>query len=50
MQRAVKAADPKSFLVVLESNEVHGEGFDIVQIGKEPKEKYVSQAMAVKLQ
>lgn len=35
VQQAVKEADPRSFLVVLESHEVHGEGFHIVQIGNE---------------
>lgn len=35
VQQAVKAADPKSFVIILESNEVHGEGFHIVQIGEE---------------
>lgn len=35
VQQAVKEADPKSFLVVLESNEVHGEGFKMVQIGEQ---------------
>lgn len=34
VQRAVKAADPASFLIVLESNEVHGEGFRMVQVGE----------------
>ena len=33
VQKTVKETDPKSFLVVLESNEVHGEGFHMVQIG-----------------
>lgn len=33
VQRAVKEADPNAFLIILESNEVHGEGFQIVQIG-----------------
>ncbi len=38
VQRAVKEADPDSFLIVLESNEVHGEGFRIVQVGgQQPK-------------
>lgn len=34
VQKAVKAADPKSFLIVMESNEVHGEGFTTRQIGE----------------
>ncbi len=35
VQQAVKKADPDSFLIVLESNEVHGEGFKMVQIVEE---------------
>ncbi len=38
VQQAVKAADPASFMVVLESNEVHGEGFRNIQIGDSEKE------------
>ena len=34
VQRAVKKEDPQAFLVVLESNEVHGEGFQMVGIGE----------------
>ena len=34
IQTAVKAADPNSFLIILESNEVHGEGFRTLQIGE----------------
>lgn len=34
VQKAAKAADPSSFLIVLESNEVHGEGFHPVTIGE----------------
>ena len=34
VQQAVKEADPQSFLIILESNEVHGEGFHMVQIGE----------------
>ena len=33
VQQAVKKTDPQSFMVVLESNEVHGEGFKNIQIG-----------------
>lgn len=33
IQKSVKAADPHSFLIVLNSHEVHGEGFRPVQIG-----------------
>lgn len=36
VQQAVKEADPAAFTVVLESNEVHGEGFQTLSIG-EPK-------------
>ena len=32
-QQAVKAVDPASFMMVLESNEVHGEGFRYIQMG-----------------
>lgn len=35
VQQAVKEADPDSFLIVLESNEVHGEGFQMIQIGEQ---------------
>lgn len=34
VQQAIKKADPQSFLIVLESNEVHGEGFKMVQVGE----------------
>lgn len=34
VQCAVKKEDPQAFLVVLESNEVHGEGFHMVRIGE----------------
>lgn len=34
VQRAVKEADPDSFMIVLESSEVHGEGFKMLQIGE----------------
>ena len=33
VQQAVKAVAPASFMVVLESNEVHGEGFRYIQMG-----------------
>lgn len=39
VQRAVKEADPDSFMIVIESNEVHGEGFKTVQIGVSGREK-----------
>lgn len=35
IQKTVKEVDPQSFLIVLESNEVHGEGFRTTQIGGE---------------
>lgn len=35
VQKTVKSVDPQSFLIVLESKEVHGEGFRMVQIGEE---------------
>ena len=34
VQSAVKEADPGSFLIILESNEVHGEGFHMLKIGE----------------
>lgn len=34
VQQAVKEADPAAFLIVLESNEVHGEGFRTIQVGE----------------
>lgn len=34
VQQAVKEADPASFMIVLESNEVHGEGFHPIQVGE----------------
>ena len=34
VQQAVKQTDPASFMVILESNEVHGEGFRNIQIGE----------------
>lgn len=39
VQRAVKEADPKSFMIVLESNEVHGEGFRMIQLGEGEQDK-----------
>lgn len=35
VQKTVKSVDPQSFLIVLESKEVHGEGFRMVRIGEE---------------
>lgn len=37
VQRAIKETDPESFLIILESNEVHGEGFRMLQIGDNQK-------------
>lgn len=34
VQNAVKEADPDSFTIILESNEVHGEGFHMLKIGE----------------
>ena len=34
VQQAVKEAYPASFMIVLESNEVHGEGFRTIQVGE----------------
>lgn len=42
VQRAVKEADPASFMIVLESNEVHGEGFHTIQIGESETVKFTS--------
>ncbi|MDO4344624.1 MAG: YitT family protein [Eubacteriales bacterium] len=33
VQKAVKEADPQAFVIIMESNEVHGEGFRNVEIG-----------------
>lgn len=35
IQKIVKKVDPHSFLIVLESKEVHGEGFRTIQVGGE---------------
>lgn len=37
VQKAVKETDPDSFIVVLESNEVHGEGFKTLRVGEREK-------------
>ena len=34
IQTAIREADPASFMIILESNEVHGEGFHMLQIGE----------------
>lgn len=46
VQQAVKEADPDSFVIVLESNEVHGEGFCTVKIGESEKERLLLQENA----
>ena len=35
VQKAIKKEDPEAFVIVLESNEVHGEGFKMLQIGEQ---------------
>jgi uncharacterized membrane-anchored protein YitT (DUF2179 family) len=37
IQQAIKEVDPASFLIILESNEVHGEGFHVLSIGDAQK-------------
>ena len=37
VQHAVRESDPDAFLIVLESNEVHGEGFRVLQVGEVKK-------------
>lgn len=34
VQQVTKKIDPNSFMIILESNEVHGEGFKMLQIGE----------------
>lgn len=34
IQTAIREADPCSFMIILESNEVHGEGFHMLKIGE----------------
>ena len=36
VERAVKEAAPESFIIILESNEVHGEGFSITRVAEAP--------------
>ncbi|MEY8426628.1 YitT family protein [Lachnospiraceae bacterium 46-15] len=36
LQQAVRLADPGCFLIILESNEVHGEGFHPLVLGQKP--------------
>lgn len=45
VQRAVKEADPDSFLIVLESNEVHGEGFKTISVGEGKAQKREKQML-----
>lgn len=42
VQQVTKHIDPDSFMIVLESNEVHGEGFHMLQIGvsQDTRKKY----------
>lgn len=47
VQRAVKEADPEAFTIVLESNEVHGEGFRMIQIGEGEQEKVKFQESVI---
>ena len=37
VQKTVKERDPNAFVIILESNEVHGEGFNMLQIGEHGK-------------
>ncbi len=37
VQTAIKEADPESFLIIMESNEVHGEGFHMLTVGQPEK-------------
>ena len=37
IQQAVKETEPDSFCIILESNEVHGEGFHMIKIGEREK-------------
>ncbi|MBQ6036265.1 MAG: YitT family protein [Lachnospiraceae bacterium] len=39
IEEAVKEVDPKAFTVILESNEVLGEGFNVVNVAKSEKEE-----------
>ena len=36
VERAVKEAAPDAFIIILESNEVHGEGFAITRVAEKP--------------
>lgn len=42
VQTAIKEADPESFLIIMESNEVHGEGFHMLTVG-EPEKKHTTR-------
>jgi uncharacterized membrane-anchored protein YitT (DUF2179 family) len=37
-ERAIKQLDPESFMVVLNSHEVHGEGFSVARIAESEKQ------------
>lgn len=36
VEEEIKKADPSSFMIILESNEVHGEGFRMLTVGENP--------------
>ena len=40
LQQAVRLTDPGCFLIILESNEVHGEGFHPLALGQKPISKH----------
>lgn len=39
IERAIKESDPGSFMIMLQSNEVHGEGFRRLELGKSDEKK-----------
>lgn len=39
IEKAIKKEDPNSFIVMLQSNEVHGEGFRLLELGKNEDKK-----------
>lgn len=39
MEKAIKKVDPGSFIIMLQSNEVHGEGFKRLELGKSEPEQ-----------
>ncbi len=42
LKKAVKEVDDKSFMMILETNEIHGEGFDVLQLGEKAKHTHVT--------